>query len=220
MIVPSSTPGYHTQYAHGHLLEKAADVQGMEALPVQAQALAQLARSEEVRGYLVVLAEYLSDACAVNPKRGRGERSTLWGLQRPPLRHGATVLRAEGTDMDSLLMHLLPFAVSNAGDQVVVSCDEGNGTVLRKLGSVKGLSGLQVVAEGEEEYAERVRGAWNAVECGDGDGVDDGVDDFPLAAHFVSLLFPLGHVTSVAKDDEQFYQGFGASEKWLQMAKE
>ena len=51
-----------------------------------------------------------SDVAVSRP--GYSLRTTLWGLQRPPLNGKATELRLDaGTDVDSGLIHLLPFAM-------------------------------------------------------------------------------------------------------------
>ena len=40
-------------------------------------------------------------------------------------------------------------------------------------------------------------------------------ESYPLAAQFISLWFPLGHVKSTKSADEHFINVFRESEKWL-----
>jgi len=76
VIVPSPTPGYNARYSPSYLQAAAADAEGAVALA------GDNCESRDVAGYLSVLSSYLKDACG--PKRGRGVRSTLYGLQTPP----------------------------------------------------------------------------------------------------------------------------------------
>ena len=41
----------------------------------------------------------------------------------------------------------------------------------------------------------------------------------PLAFHFLSLAFPMGHIKSVKGNDDAFLKKFLASQKWLSVQK-
>jgi hypothetical protein len=77
---------------------------------------------------VLALATYLVESAG--PKKGYGERSCLWGLQRPPIDGSKTVLHVKNwtsteasvsTLAASLLPSLLPFLITNARDSVVVN---------------------------------------------------------------------------------------------------
>jgi hypothetical protein len=88
--IPSSTAGYHASYTRAHLRQLA-----QRALPPSVAYCAPLldaATSEETRGYCVAILEYLVEATAVNPKRGKSgpsEPSTIPPRHppSPPLPH-------------------------------------------------------------------------------------------------------------------------------------
>ena len=84
VLVPTPTAAYNTTYVPAHLAAKGRGWQG-SGLPAEAAALVAGVQSDEVRGYLRTIGEYLVDACSVNPKRGVGTgRTALYGLQTPP----------------------------------------------------------------------------------------------------------------------------------------
>eukprot|EP00041_Stephanoeca_diplocostata_P025030 m.647146 g.647146 ORF g.647146 m.647146 type:complete len:811 (-) comp22654_c1_seq1:955-3387(-) len=182
VIVPSSTPGYHSAYTEAFLA-----TQGNTACAhATAAAVLDKVTDVHVRGYLKTVADYLVDACG--PKRGYGARTTLWGLQRPPINGTVTELRvSDTTSLDSALMYALPFVMTNAAEQLAVSCAAGSDCTapLRDLG-------VTVREETDEAFAARVaeENPWNVVHPGP-------ATEFPLAMHFISLIFPLGHIKSV-----------------------
>lgn len=77
--------------------------------------------------------------------RGCGQRTTLWGLQRPPLRPVSTLMRLrKGTEADAALLQLLPFLLTNAKEGLVLSlapdCGEAVMAVRRdRLGAAWGV---------------------------------------------------------------------------------
>eukprot|EP00038_Savillea_parva_P008693 m.178581 g.178581 ORF g.178581 m.178581 type:complete len:736 (-) comp14577_c0_seq1:1650-3857(-) len=203
VIVPSSTPGYNTEYTVAYLAEQA------QTPPTNMAAREMVAAAESVlcEGYMTLVANYLQDA-ASGPKRGYGARTTLWGLQRPPL-NTTTVIRA-GTEADpqDLALYLLPFHMTNARSQVAVSVHPRNTAVLKFVQSV---GGYNVKSESFTEFKARTAdnsAVWNTVQVSQ-------TTEFELVAHFISLLFPLGHIKSVKSNDENFVTKFSKSDKWL-----
>lgn len=205
VIVPSPTAGYHTTYTDGYLAAQAA----APAVSWAEDKLRARAGSTGVAGYLHTLAEYLADA-ANGPRPGYSLRTTLWGLQRPPLRTTpsglqCTELRLDaGTDVDSALIHLLPFAMTNARDQLSISVD-----------STETLDAVapqwpNVTVESEAQFEGRVSAQkpWNVIR-------PEAFAEYPLVGHFVSLNFPLGHIKSTKSDDQEFVTHFEQSAKWL-----
>jgi hypothetical protein len=163
--------------------------------------------SEQVRGYLRVLSSYLLEAAA-GPREGHGKRTALWGLQRPPIDGTKTLIRADAsTPFDDIAPVLLPFAITNARDQALVSVDPGNAAVAKSLGGLP----VGVVVESQAAFEARVKAEnpWNVIypkPC-----------EFALVGHFVSLLFPLGHIKCTRGGDRQFVDYFKASDKWLRV---
>lgn len=204
VIVPSSTPGYHTEYSETYLVQQAA------AAPPSAATsqVAALAVSPATKGYVNTIGEYLVSSCG--PKRGLGERTTLWGLQRPPLNGKQSFLRCNAmTSIDEAVTMLAPYYTTNAREQLLVSVDPSLGDVADKLSS---LDGLQLVSESEADFDQRVSDAspWNIVHTKDAASLG-----FPLVDKLVSLLFPVGHIKSTANGDERFVEVFSKSRKWL-----
>ena len=96
-----------------------------------------------------MLANYLADACGAKPGKVSASRTSLYGLQRPPVGGGATIVRVgEGTSVDDAgavsvrayqmqanishawflnygdapaAPYLLPFLLTNARDSLTIS---------------------------------------------------------------------------------------------------
>lgn len=207
VVVPTSTPSYNTNYTQSYLIAQAAAGSGA----VDISALTGLVESAAVQGYMRVLADYLADACG--PKTGFGQRTTLWGLQRPPLNGDVTVLRCgPATSFDDVAVYLLPFHITNAASQMVVSYDPANVGLAAALGKA-GLAGrIECKAESAAEFERTAATAWNVLEP------DVYEDELPLVGQFISLLFPLGHIKSTESDNAHFVETFTKSQKWLLMA--
>lgn len=200
VIVPSPTAGYHTTYTHGYLAAQT------EKGPINKteHELRSRAKTDDAKGYLHTLAEYLADAAG--PRPGYSLRTTLWGLQRPPLNGKATELRLDaGTDVDSGLIHLLPFAMTNASDQLSISFDSA-----ATRDKFQAHHWPNVTLESEAEFGDRVAAEkpWNVIRPA-------AFEEYPLVGHFVSLMFPLGHIKSTKTDDQEFLDHFNQSAKWL-----
>jgi hypothetical protein len=213
VVGPSSTPGYDAAYTDDFLVQQASATspKGLS----YADTFIEHVKDARVRGYLRVNLAYLSEA-ACGPREGHGKkRTSLWGLQRPPLgAHGATVLRAAlSTSFDDLSVPLLPFVVTNARSQVTVSVHPQNAAVLNALHAVNAVlpsqDQVKIVAQTDQEFefAKRIQAPWNVVV--------PGKCEFALVGHYISLLFPLGHIKCTRSNDRQFVNYFKSSPKWL-----
>jgi hypothetical protein len=196
-------------YAPAHLL-------AVEAPSTRADALFGLATSPEADGYVRAVVAYVADVCAENPKRGVGTgRTSLFGLQRPPLDGRKTVLRqAPGAlTLDATLACAAPFVATNAASQLVVSvaASEGNDALVAALAK----AGVECVVEDDAAFAARSAAAWSAITAPPAGATVDGA--YPLASHLVSTLVPLGHIKSTDGGDEAFAEYFAASPKWLKL---
>merc|ERR1712032_1639853 len=171
----------------------------------------QLCTTNEGKGYCRVLLDYLSDA-ATGPRKGCGSRTTLFGLQRPPLRGGTSCLRLEkDVSLDELVRYVFPFLATNAKDQLAISVDHANVAIAVPVG-------VRVIEETKEEFTASVDKYWNVVTLPRKADAPVATPKYPLAAHFISKLFPLGHIKSTLSDDENFLKVFSASSKWLRVA--
>jgi len=208
VFVPSSTPTYMARYEAKHLMDAALR---SERLGGVASQLLQAIDSVELRGYGVLLAEYLKESCGA--KKGFGNRTTLWGLQRPPLRAASTLLRVQSSDdLTAVLLHLLPFLLTNAQEGLVVSiagdCSAEMKQALRKV-----CENVPCHEEEDDAFNQRCQRSkpWNTVHIHQAATVED----LPLADHFVLRLLPMGHIKSTCQDDKDFVKAFENSPKWL-----
>merc|ERR1740121_280015 len=209
VIIPSSTPGYNTEYTQEHLAA-ASKVPFPAGLEYCEEAFRGC--SQPVLGFVKTLLAYLADACG--PKRGvgydKGARTSLFGLQRPPLLEDSpTVIRVlPGSSFDELAPYVAPFYASNARSQLVVSVDPAAG-LADQLAKLKG---LQVVVEDAKAYDGRLAGIlpYNQITLSGKRGLEP-----ILAMHWVSRLFCMGHIKSVKTHDDAFVEKFSKSKKWL-----
>lgn len=187
--------------------------------PNTVDALVGAATSAETRGYLLELAAYLQ-AAAAGPRRCVGQRTGLYGLQRPPLDGKLTALRCtELTTLDELLPFALVFAMTNAAPQGLLSVDPSNDVLLDELPRLQlrapGLAELSLILHTEKQFAEPALQATltrtlRPTELSH-------VHRFPLAQPFVTRLMPAGHIKSARSDDLPFYAALGPSAKWLRV---
>ena len=206
--MPSSTPSYNALMDKSYLAEVGSS-SPLPSLPSAASKLIDAVKDVTVKGYCRVVGSYLSDA--VGPKRGYGQRTALWGLQRPPLSGSVTAARV-GSDLDACAAKLVPFVATNARGQLEVSVTPGS----EAEAVLRGVEGLMVTAESEEEWEARsgAEAHYNVITAEDGLGAET----FPLPGHFVSLYLGVGHIKSTKGEDEEFIEVFEGSEKWLKMA--
>lgn len=213
VFVPSSTPSYMARYQPDYLTASAG-----RAVQVLGQgALLDLLRTtgdDHAIGYGVLLAEYLKDSCG--PKVGCGQRTTLWGLQRPPLYPVSTILRLAATDkLSSFALHLLPFALTNAKDGLVVSV-AADAPAASLDAARRACDSMGVPCHVEDATALDARRLesqpWNVIEL---HAAPCQVEDLPMVDHFVLRLLPMGHIKSTTEKDEDFLRAFEKSPKWL-----
>jgi len=207
VIVPSSTPSYNSSYNKSYLIRTS-----KVPLPVSVEycrTLIKQTEKEEVRGYLMLLINYLLEACS--PREGHGTRTSLWGLQRPPKGQISEIRCEATTSYDAVAMHLLPFYITSAKEMVSVSCDPENTTLLKKLEDIKDIT---LHKETPKEFKSRTdkKLPWNIIAI-------PNVSEYPLVGQFVSLLFPLGHLKCTKPKDKKFLETFLRSEKWLHIKK-
>ena len=110
--VPSATAGYNTSYTES-MLESAAT-----RCP---SVLRSVCDSQAIAGYCGTLADYLQDACGAHEGSSL-TRTVLFGLQRPPIGAGASVVRlADGSTVDDVAPYLVPFLITNARETLQIS---------------------------------------------------------------------------------------------------
>ncbi len=235
MVIPSPVAGYNATYSNAYLRDQAGAASGA-GFDAATQALADAVASQEVRGFLVELNEYLADAAGDGPREGwrngqAGQRTTLYGLQRPPLNGQRTVLRAGAASVDDLAPYLLPFSATTAAGQARVSVSPNNREAIACLEEMCGPGGLADLGFGfdvetDAEFAEREQadsdGWYNVVRVqpigealASPNGAEGVADHFPMVGQWISLWFPLGHIKSTKSDDQPFLEMFRASDKWL-----
>uniref|UniRef100_A0A7S2NQ89 Aldehyde dehydrogenase domain-containing protein n=2 Tax=Leptocylindrus danicus TaxID=163516 RepID=A0A7S2NQ89_9STRA len=221
VIVPSSTPGYNSTYK----IEYLNSISDMASLDHKLQYIKPLLKALEkksVRGFCCELANYIADAVGPKAEVG-GDRTVLWGLQRPPLNGTMSVIRCgRHTTLDDMLPAAIPFIITNAREQLEISIDDENGTDLEYSLATLGVSLFNVIKENEETFEKRTfkgTGANDAFfNVMDVDSFDDNDDsEFPLVSQFVSLFLPMGHIKSTEKRDDDFISFFEKSEKWLRL---
>jgi len=210
VVIPSSTPGYNSTYTDAFLAQHAG------AFPaVRGQSLAKHV-SPRMRGYLALLAEYLAASCGPKRSEDGAPRTALFGLQRPPLLGSKSILRLSAPDAERDAPYLLPFVMTNAWDNLEVSVDAVPAYVAEL-----GLEPQQVVVETQAQFEQRLGQLspppYNVVRP---ELVDGGAFLPLLAMHWVSRLFPLGHVKSSQPGDGAFVTKFEQSRKWLRVRAE
>ena len=213
VLVPTPTAAYNTTYVPAHLAAKGRGWQG-SGLPAEAAALVAGVQSDEVRGYLRTIGEYLVDACSVNPKRGVGTgRTALYGLQTPPRNGQLNYVRCGArTSLDDVAPYVFPFVLTTAFDSLRISFDPDNAALKAQLDA----AGLRdaAVSESGDAFAARVaaENPYNVV-------APTAASEFALAGQFISLLMCVGHVKSTKPGDDEFVKAFSDSPKWLAVRK-
>jgi len=210
VIVPSPTAAHNTTYTSSYLAQRGEGWDTAE-LPPQAAAVALAVSSPAMRGYVREISDYLQDALATNPKRslpGTG-RTALYGLQTTPRNGQLSYIRCGATTtLDELAPHLFPFILTTAWEQVHLSVDASNATL------ISALSAAEIVSTKEDAAAFDARvlaePPYNVI-------TDPHLDEYSLVGQFCSTLLCVGHIKSTKPDDEAFVEAFATSPKWLQL---
>ena len=221
MVVPSAQAAYFSFYSRKYLAGRAGDDDAWEGFKNGAYgplgALVNAASTPEVKGYLLELASYLRTA-AVGPRRTHAARTNLYGLQRPPLDGRLTALRCgELTTLDELLPFLLPFALTNAAGQLLLSIDPSNDLLLDEIPRIQlaggGLDDIDLRLHTIKQLAAPdLQASLHRIVHPDRLSAEH---PFPLPQQFVSRLMPFGHIKSARSDDAHFLATFEPSHKWL-----
>jgi hypothetical protein len=228
MLVPTPTAAYNACYTHEFL-----EARAHEALPPALGYLAPLLHGIEdrlARGFCLAILDYLSDACQ-GPWQGRGMRSCLYGLQRPPIGQHTLVRCTSAATEAACWPFILPFLATTARGQLEVSVAEDSparAAIEKWLGaSGIGRGSARLAVEDHASFDARSggRGKFNVVEIPTGAGgavlasaSPAGRVEYPLAAQFVSNLLVAGHAKSVKANDDAFLNTFRKSDKWLRVA--
>jgi len=206
VIVPSSTPGYNSHYTSNYLQEYKQQAKGTKV-----NSFIDKISDIRLQSYARILVDYLSDALKENPKRGFGNRTSLWGLQTIPTGMKNVIRISKDTDYDVFAIYFIPFFMTSSSRQIIISINPEN-KFLEKFDSF----GSSVVRQSDKEYEEKFvkqaiqSNVWGVIK-------PEKNFDFPLVGHFVSTLVPLGHIKSTKKDDEEFVSYFKESTKWLKL---
>lgn len=197
VVVPSPTPAYDALYTETFLHDQA-----KFQAPGHVGSFLSSLSNDQVKGYCVTLYKFLLDATLENPKLGFGKtRTTVWGLQRPPL--GTTTYLECKSRMDDLAPSLFLFLVTNAKSQVVVVSQN------KEIRDACIDHGIKVIASMDE------------VSLAPGDNhkeVSSPMVFFPMVGQFFTTLFPVGHIKSTTPGDKEFLQKVVRLEKWLRMS--
>lgn len=197
VIVPSATPAYGASYTDEFL-----EGQGrMQAGGMVGSFLKDLS-NKKVKGYCIVLYQYLLDATMENPKVGFGsDRTAVWGLQRPPL--GTTTYLSCNSSNDDLAPFVFLFFATNSATQVIVVTENKDIRMFCEKYGVRTMPHM-------DEHA-TLRPGDNYVD------ISEPFATFPMVGNFIMTLLPVGHIKSTTPYDEEFLSRVCAREKWLQI---
>lgn len=205
VIIPSSNPSYDAHYSPEYLRGRSCQVN--YSFSKSTKDLLSHVSDELTLGFCHEIIDYIRIATRQGPRQGYGkERSSLWGLQRPPIQT-KTILR--GMNWNFVAPAFVLFYITNAREQVQLSvfddddvtkmlCDEYN---------------LPHVVESDEAFRERSADAKDIFQVVK---LDQGMVEFPMVGNYVSLFFPMGHIKSTKATDEEFILRAKLSQKWLQ----
>lgn len=197
VVVPSSTPSYDASYTKEFLEE-----QGQMQAGGKVGSFLKDLSDEKIKGYCIILYQYLLDATMQNPKRGYGTgRTCVYGLQRPPL--GTTSYLKCNSSINDIAPYLFLFFATNADCQVVVVSENDD---------IKDFCKKHGIATADSVDKSSIKPGDNHVE------VFAPFTDFPMVGNFIMTLFPVGHIKSTTPSDEEFVARVWNLQKWLRLS--
>lgn len=209
VIVPSSNPSYDAHYSDEYLRSRGASLS--DYFIKSTRTLLEEIHCDIVRGYCVLLIEYLQNVAKQNPKQGFGKsRTAVWGIQRPPLGMKTLIRCGAETTWDSVAPIYILFHATNARNQVELSIDSQNAA----LAALAEKGNLPNSVESKEELTTRVAGRDDIFHHVDLSGTQEPFS-FPMVGNFTSLYLPFGHIKSTKSGDNEFATKVRLSEKWL-----
>jgi hypothetical protein len=221
VVVPSSTPGYNASYTKEYLAARGKEPFTKWALSPSMSKLGpvvQRVKDQVRKGYCREVLAYLLDA-ANGPRRGMGQRTALFGLQRPPLgtkvcirlEKPAAGSNAPHSDrvFDDLAPFLLPFLATNAKDQLTISLDPFLAFPAFPMLQQRG---VKCMREEKAAFLKSEANFWHIIRL-----PDQAPAELPLVSHFVMSLVAFGHIKSTKSNDEAFVARFSQSAKWLRV---
>jgi len=210
VIVPSSNPSYGATYTAEYLKQQQVDPYWSAVT----QKLLEGIQDELVRGYTVTLIQYLQSVDVQNPREGRTSRTrtSVWGLQNPPLGQSAHLYVTADASWDAVAPIFIMYYVTAARDQMILTLHPENKAV------------QQICDENKIPYHMAEQSEWQ----GQMDVQPESVffhkvldstsveSSFPMAGLYALQYFPAGHIKSTAANDDEFLFRFqGLSKKWL-----
>lgn len=209
VIIPSSNPSYGAVYSNDYLQTRGAVLS--DYIIKSTKSLLEAIQDDTVRGYCILLIEYLQNVARLNPKRGFGRsRTALWGIQRPPLGKTTVIRCDKECSWDQIVSIYIIFHATTARDQIELSINAGNTHLVQFCIQHK----LRHIIEDDQA-------ALNSQSCRDDVfqwiGAPNGMskDNWPMVGNFVSLYFPVGHIKSTMANDDEFELQVRLSHKWL-----
>mmetsp|Transcript_19983 Transcript_19983/g.49720 ORF Transcript_19983/g.49720 Transcript_19983/m.49720 type:complete len:727 (+) Transcript_19983:44-2224(+) len=196
VVVPSSTPSYDASYTNEYL-----EQQGKMQAGGKVGSFLQDLSDSKIKGYCILLYQYLLDATIQNPKRGYGSsRTAVYGLQRPPL--GTTTYLNCNSSVDDLAPFLFLFFATNADSQVAVVSENAD---IKDFCDRHGITTLSSMEESS------LKSGNNFVD------ITTPFTTFSMVGNFITTLFPVGHIKSTTPGDEEFIARVSNLEKWLRI---
>jgi hypothetical protein len=208
VIIPSSNPSYDAVYKEGYLRLRGHVLD--ESITKSTKALLLAISEDAVRGFCVLLIEYLQNVCRRNPKTGFStSRTVLFGIQRPPLGMKTVLRCSNDASWDDVAPTYLLFHVTNARDQVELSLSSDKSKLIKVCKD----HNLPLTVESDEEFTANIKSRLNVFQRVTITGLRH--PRFPMVGNFVSLYFPFGHIKSTMAKDDLFEMKSRISKKWL-----
>lgn len=197
VVVPSSTPSYDATYTNEYV-----EKQGQMQAGGMVGSFLESISDARIKGYCIILYQYLLNATLENPKLGSGtSRTGVYGLQRTPI--GTTTYLKCNSSFDDLAPFLFLFIATNAKSQVVVASDN---------------AGIKEFCDGHE-VATVSNVEENVLKPGDNYmDITTPFTIFPMVGNFVTTLFPVGHIKSTTPNDMEFVARVCNLDKWLRLS--